>query len=89
MQGFGLPNEFELSVRGGMFLFALFDKVDAGLSRGSNCAFQPMYRFVKIVYQNLWIPAARHFGPALQPSTPARTSLCSYDSASGWRLRST
>ena len=30
-----------------MFLFVLFDKADAVLSRGSNCAFHP-YRISKI-----------------------------------------
>jgi hypothetical protein len=32
---------------------------------------------------------ARRFGPPLQPSNAAPTSVCSYDSVSGWRLRIT
>ncbi len=43
-----------------IFFSVLSDKVDAVLSRGSNCALQPMYHFSsKIADQSLWMLARR------------------------------
>jgi hypothetical protein len=60
-----------------MFLSVLFEKADATLFRGSNCAFQPGGR------------AVAQFVPPLQPPNAVQTSVCGYDSVSGWRLRIT